>query len=48
MAEYELPTKEILSGIRCMGYTPVAAFQDMIDNSIEADATEVEVNSTFL
>lgn len=43
MAKYELPIVRILSGIRCMGYTPVAAFQDIIDNSIAAEATEVEV-----
>jgi hypothetical protein len=28
-----------------MGYTPVAAFLDIIDNSIAAKATEVEVIS---
>lgn len=43
MAKYELPIVRILSGIRYMGYTPVAAFQDIIDNSIAAEATEVEV-----
>ena len=43
MANYELPIIRILSGIRCMGYTPVAAFQDIIDNSIAADATKIEV-----
>lgn len=43
MASYELPIIRILSGIRCMGYTPVAAFLDIIDNSIAAKSTEVEV-----
>ena len=43
MANYSLPIIRILSGIRCMGYTPVSAFQDIIDNSIAANASEVEV-----
>lgn len=43
MANYELPIIRILSGIRCMGYTPVAAFQDIIDNSIAASASKVEI-----
>lgn len=43
MANYDLPVIRILSGIRCMGYTPVAAFQDIIDNSIAADASAIEV-----
>lgn len=43
MANYELPIIRILSGIRCMGYTPVSAFQDIIDNSIAAEASEVEI-----
>lgn len=45
MASYEVPIIRILSGFRCMGYTPVAAFLDIIDNSIAAKATEVEVIS---
>ena len=43
MANYELPIIRILNGIRCMGYTPVAAFQDIIDNSIAANASNIEV-----
>lgn len=43
MADYSLPIIRILNGIKCMGYTPVAAFQDIIDNSITADASEIEV-----
>lgn len=42
MASYEVPIIRILSGFRCMGYTPVAAFLDIIDNTIAAKATEVE------
>lgn len=43
MANYELPIVRILSGIRCMGYTPVAAFQDIVDNAIAAQASEIEI-----
>lgn len=43
MASYELPIIRVLNGIRYMGYTPVAAFQDIIDNSIAAEASEIEV-----
>ena len=43
MANYDLPIIRILSGIRCMGYTPVSVFQDIIDNSIAAEASVVEI-----
>lgn len=43
MASYEVPIIRILSGFRCMGYTPVAAFLDIIDNTIAAKLQKLKL-----
>jgi hypothetical protein len=43
MKKVEMPVVRILSAIRRIGYTPVSAVLDIIDNSIVAGAAKIEV-----
>jgi len=43
MQSYQLPVIRILEAIRRIGYTPVSAILDIIDNSIVAEAKEITI-----
>jgi len=43
MPSYQLPIVRVLEAIRRIGYTPVSAILDIVDNSIVAEASEIKI-----
>ena len=45
LVEREFPAKALMTGFRSMGYSFSTAVADIIDNSISAEATKIEIFS---
>ena len=45
LVERQFPAKALLTGLRAIGYNFATAVADIMDNSISAEATEIQVYS---